>query len=96
MVKIQSGRAQVTEFFKTKMAKVSLKHFFKSGSSEAALHFNSHPNLTLYLLCRSEDAISVRAAMQALPLKVTTWVCVLRTLNSIIYSAVSMHRHVMS
>ena len=63
---------QVTEFFKTENGKGKLETFLQERQCQAALHFNPHPNLTLHLLCRSEDAISVRAAMHALPLKVTS------------------------
>ena len=74
---VQSGRVQVTEFFKTKNGRGKLKTFLHC---EAA-----HPNLTLHLLCRSEGAISVRSAMQSDYMGI----CVLRTLNSIILHASS-------
>ena len=62
---------QVTEFFKSEIGKGKLKKFLQERQCQAALHFNPHPNLTLHLLCKSEDARSVRAVKEALSWAVT-------------------------
>ena len=59
-----------TEFFKTEAGRSKLKTFLQERQCQAALHFSIHPNLTLHLLCRNEDAHSARAVMQAIPLSV--------------------------
>ena len=59
-----------TEFFRTDAGKSKLKKFLEEMQCQAALHFSVHPNLTLHLLCRNEDARSARAVMQAIPLVV--------------------------